>query len=505
MNKIAIYSIFVFVFFIILFINYYPHYYGHINTPKNYFYSGQASWFDPWDINNYFSIIKSSQKNKTILLSNVNTTQKTKPVFLYPIYTLTATIFPTVNNILLYQVMTILCGILLLVAIFIFANLIIKNVFYSLYSVIIISLGGGIGFLLPLNLSSDLSIPGVMLFSSFQKPHEAISVLLYIAALIFYFIAIRSRKKIYICVTIFLLLIIIPIHFYRIFSFLFVTGVYSVYVFLKNQKKYAAFYFLVCAGVIFVPTVLYILHFLNSGFSSLAQYNPNRLSLSSIFFGYGIFMIFFMSQLFFYHKKNPEMIFLNFWIILSFLLSILPLGVGRLFLSSIIFPIGVLLTIYIKREFGHIKYFAIFVMSISLILSIPSSLFIFDKRIKEVHAPNIWYYFPKTWKYSFDFLIKSERDGVLAVPPISQYISAFTGKHVYIGIKDQTPDFNNRLVEAEKFYSGQMTLKEADAFLTDNNISYIFSQTDSVFSKKNPYPFMINVYKNKDVEIFAIP
>lgn len=46
------------IIFAIIFINQFPDYYALTKTPKGFFYSGQASWFDPWDINVYTAAIK---------------------------------------------------------------------------------------------------------------------------------------------------------------------------------------------------------------------------------------------------------------------------------------------------------------------------------------------------------------------------------------------------------------------------------------------------------------
>ncbi len=44
-----------------VFVNLFPNYYAYVNTPSGYIFSGQASWFDPWDINIYVTAIKWGQ------------------------------------------------------------------------------------------------------------------------------------------------------------------------------------------------------------------------------------------------------------------------------------------------------------------------------------------------------------------------------------------------------------------------------------------------------------
>ena len=142
-------------------------------------------------------------------------------------------------------------------------------------------------------------------------------------------------------------------------------------------------------------------------------------------------------------------------------------------------------------------------MIISLTILLPTSLYIFGKRIFEVKNNSIWYYIPLSFKESFDFLESSKRDGVLALSPLSSYIPAQTGKHVYFGIKDQTPDYDNKVNNAMEFYSGMLQEFEARTFLKENDIHFIVVSSQKEHVGVASYKFLTTVYKNDDIEIFS--
>ncbi|PIZ63451.1 hypothetical protein COY16_01975 [Candidatus Roizmanbacteria bacterium CG_4_10_14_0_2_um_filter_39_13] len=490
---------------VILYVNYYPHYNGLINTPENYSYSGQASWFDPWDINNYFATIKLAQKDQNILLSNINTTEKGKPAFIYPIYTLSAILFPNVNNILLYQILAIGCGTLLALGIFAVTNFLIKKPFHSLYALLIISIGGGLGFLFSApEMSTDLYIPGVTFLSNFQKPHEAIAALLYISSLVFFFLAVEQQKIRLLLISIAAFVVLIPIYPYRLVSFFLITSIFVLVSSMRMQKKYPFTYLGIFSAFVFPPAIFYTFHFLNSSFSVLTSYQPHQITLLSLFLGYGFFIVFFVFQLFLTKNKTPLMWFLNIWIIVSISLSLLPFGLSRLFLSGLLFPMALIFVIQLINFSKHSHLFLIFIMIITLMMVLPTSIYTFNKRIAEAHnSNNIWFYIPQSYRESFEFLERSDQNGILALPSLSSYIPARTGKHVYFGIKDQSPDYDTKLVKAENFYSGTLSESEAKSFLQENNINLVVVSLQEKQFDALAYPFLTVVYKNKDIEILS--
>ena len=143
-------------------------------------------------------------------------------------------------------------------------------------------------------------------------------------------------------------------------------------------------------------------------------------------------------------------------------------------------------------------------MIITLLMVLPTSIYTFNKRIAEAqNSNNIWFYIPQSYRESFEFLEGSDQNGVLALPPLSNYIPARTGKHVYFGIKDQSPDYDTKLVKAENFYLGTLSQSEAKVFLQENNINLVVVSSQEKQFDVHAYPFLTVVYKNEDIEILS--
>jgi hypothetical protein len=150
------------------------------------------------------------------------------------------------------------------------------------------------------------------------------------------------------------------------------------------------------------------------------------------------------------------------------------------------FPLAITFILFFKTN-------KVLVMGLALLVLLPSSLYVFGRRIDEVKNNNVWYYLPQTIKQGFDFLEKSEGDGVLAMPPLASYIPAYAGKHVYLGHKDQTPSYYDRMSKAEGFYAGKLTEDEAKKFLQENKINYVVG--------KVTYSFLTTIYRSEGIEI----
>jgi len=332
----------------ILFINYYPHYFASLKTPENYSYSGQASWFDPWDIDNYFATIKLAQKQRSILSYNINTTDSVKGALVYPVYTLTGMLFPKAGGISLYHTLSIIFGIVLALILFVLSYFLTNNRYYSLCVLFCVSLGGGFGFLFP-SIGADLSIPGVTFLSTFQKPHEAIAATFYLSSLVFFYLAITKKNKLYLTISILTLILLIPIFPYRLLSFFIIAAVFVLTAGIIKKEIYPYKYLAIFSGVVFPLALIYIFHFYSSGYATLTSYKPSSISLISLIIGYGIFIIIYAYQLrFFKERKSLLWIFLNIWVIVSLGLSILPFGMSRLYLSGLLFPMTLLFILFLR-------------------------------------------------------------------------------------------------------------------------------------------------------------
>jgi len=193
--------------------------------------------------------------------------------------------------------------------------------------------------------------------------------------------------------------------------------------------------------------------------------------------------------------------FLNIWILTSLALSIFPWGMGRLFLNGLLFPLVLTFTFSLKAISHRLQNPPIVIIAFVILTGLPSSFYIFAKRINETKNNNPWFYFPHTTQEVLDFLNKTQPGRVLTLDPhLASLIPAHTGQHVYLGHQDLTPNYANKIKKANTFYQGQLSLSQAKSFLTQNQINYIITQKEPA-----PYPFLISIFHTPNIQIMSLP
>jgi len=420
----------------------------------------------------------------------------------YTIYTITGTIFPKANNITLYYSLAIIFSVLLITCIYLLCGPFTNNSFQKIFILFLICFGGGLGFLFNSpQVSADTSIPGVTSLSNFQKPHEAISTILYTSSLVFFLLATKTKKNTYWIFSILSFIFFVPIHPYKVLSFYLITIIYLLATNLISNTKHQTTQLWIFFSITLLASTIYILHFLSSGFSSLTSYTASLIPITSIIFGYGISMVVFIFQLFHINKNNFNTIFLNIWIIVSLLLSILPFGFNRLYLNGLLFPMAILLTQSLSKISNYLKTSKVQLIFLVTLLCLPTSIHIFNKRLTEINNNNTWYYLPTSIQSGLNFINTSDKDGVLALTPINSFIPAQTGKHVYFGLKDLTPNYVDKINQAQAFYTNNYSQDEAKKFLQDNNINIIFVSDPNA---KPDYSFLKTVYQNDNIQILEL-
>lgn len=500
MKKIWVYLVFLSIFFLVTFLNLFPNYYAEVKTPQNYFYSGQASWFDPWDINVYTAAIKWGQKGH-FLLENLYTTEMNKPALIYPLYTLVGNSFPKVNPFLLFHLLSIFSGAVLVVGVFYLSSFFLNSQRDKFVSLILIILGGGLGvFFFPQITSNDLFMTSFTFQSGLQRPHEAVGTLLYLAAMVFYFAGTTKNKPIFYLfsfLSLSLLIIFYPIY---LLSFTVICSIFTLF----NKVKKNFIYLGSISIIVGILTLTYLIHLQSSGFASVVSQSLNNLGLVSLVFGYGIFLPLFIYQLFHLKKQEKGRLFLNLWFISSFFLSFLPFGFARFYLRSLFFPLGILTVLALNQLSKNytLQKFSLYLLFI--IFTSFSSFFILYKRIDEVGKNNPWFYMPTQVQKGLQYLKTEKKDGVLSSYLLGNYIPANTGKRVYLGHLIQTPAASDKVFNLNNFYAGKFKENEALQFLKNNLINLVvYSDEEKKIGRLN-YRFLQRIYQNEKIEIFSV-
>ncbi len=493
----------------ILFVYHFPDYYAWQNTPSGKSFSGQASWFDPWDINVYVAAIRWGQGHG-LLLQNTYTAQTHPSVLMYPVYTLTGFAFPQTSPQLLFHLAAIISGFILLVTLWFLCRIFLKARFISLMATIAIALGGGVGWLFFPNFqSSDLYITGFTFASQFQRPHEAFGIIFYLLSLVSFYLATKEETRKWLVFSLISLGFLVIFYPYYLASFAIIAGLYSLILYFRDGEKKPFFNFL----LIFTPAVIvFWAYFLslkgNNGFSGVLSQNLTTPNIFQIISGYGVLTPLLIYQ-FIKKPKGEGVMFLNVWFITSIILAFIPLGFARFYLRGLFFP-GIILSVFALDQISKTSKLPLKILiGLFLVLTSISSFFMFSERIQEVKKDNHWFYLSIDEKNALDYLADKDNAGVLSGYTLGNYIPANTKARVYFGHLLQTPHASEKIQNLAAFYSQKVSTESAKRFLDQADITYIVWGEEEKQLGQNPqakvlgYSFLKPVFQSKDLIIYS--
>jgi hypothetical protein len=479
LNKHGHRLLFVLMATLITFIYRFPDVYAYLTTPSEMVYLGHSSWFDPHDVNIYASVIHYAQSGH-IFLPNLWTAVPNQPILIFPVEMLFGFLFRFVDSYLLLWLSSIFCGLLLIFGIFWLLRRTGISYLMSLITTIGITLGGGFGFIFyPKNIPSSDILNAITFYEAFYKPHEAIALLLYLFSLVMFYDVFINRKTISLKMA-FLISLSSTISFliypYFIASYGLITFPILLALNKRSIRKLSLY-----SVLLYIPaglSVLYMavqMYFVNQGFGeSLIQHLDT--ALPSTVFGYGVLSLIFLYQLFFM-PKTSLMKYLNWWIIVSIALALIPVGPGKIFLRGLFFPLVLLVVLQLKVLMEAFSSNAVKIVfwTIFLVLLCATNIYIMLLRNYAAHSVQSTdiIYMPKEEYKVFNYLNKytDPNSGILALYTMSNFIPAFTQNRSCIG---SLGSVNKKYVEqvsiVQQFYEGRQISKN---FLKEYNVSYV--------------------------------
>lgn len=501
-------SIVVLCALIIVFLRQLPDINAAHHTPKGFEYSGQASWYDPWDVNVYVGAIRYGQHGHVLLVNQYRTHNK-KEALLYPIYTITGYVFRAINPYILFHALAAGTGIVLCLSFFYLAYMTMRKFWYSLLAMVLVALGGGFGWVFPDGLTSaDTYITSFTLMSSFQRSHEGIGTLLYIGGLMFYYFAVQAvqnkYRSLYLSISFVFLLLLIVFYPYYLLVYALVAGLYTLIAVKRHEKQmYLLTWYGVSLAVTLTLSFLYLFHIRTTSMASATTENLPNIPIRALILGYGPYIVFFFVQLTMKKNKptNSALRFFLIWIITALFLAYVPLGYSRFYFRGLFFPTTLVVLITIQQlKFSSQRNMLIAFLIILLPLS---SFYIFGRRMREAGHLNQWFYYSRHVGEAFGYIRQSTKHGVLSGYILGNYIPAKTNKSVYFGHKIQSPKGNERQLKLQKFYAGLMTEEQAHKFLTDNDISLVVYGAEERRFGGYVYQFLKLIYSNPEVDIYT--
>lgn len=447
------------------------------NTPAEKWYTGQASWFDPWDLNVYFSAIGWGKRGG-ILFQNLYDTQSSGGLPIYSLYTILGKVSSPFNlsNALTFHLTGLVTSFFLIMIIWWFIKIFLENEIEKVVAFTLILLGGGLGWLFfPKNLLPDIGQPGFTLASALQRPHEAVSLGLFLLSLGSFWQAIVLKNwRLLVCGSLgyFLMLFFHPYSALPLGAILFCFGVYW---WLKTDSREFLKVFVslgVWAGAYFLLAGKDLLA--NPTFSGLASQVQDSPSLVYAILGWGLLFPFAVVA-FFSREKSDKALFFKMWLVVQWLIIYLPFGFRRLMIRGLWIPVAILAVKGIRIVASKIKWDYYLTAGLLLFFASFSTLYVSYKRLTET-PENRWIYLTRQEGETINYLKTHGQDEeeVLASYRIGNLIPAHTKKRVYLGHSFQTPNAEERMGEIYRFFAGKMTEVEAREFLGKAKITWVF-------------------------------
>lgn len=446
-------------------------------TPSGLWFTGQVSWFDPWDQNVYFSAIGWGRR-AGLVFQNLYDTQSDKPMQIYAAYTALGKILGSlpISNAVIFHLSAIVLNFFLAFIVWWFLSIFLNKDLDKKIAFVLIFLGGGLGWLLfPQIVLPDLGQPGFMFESATRRPHETISIGLFLLTFGVLWKGIIGKQNVYLIIGLVSSFLAFYFHPYSVITFGVVISSFGAYFFLKEKNSN----FWKGLAVLAVSGLLYLLFFgrqmlidpSSSGLVGQVQYSPNPMYA---ILGWGILFPFILIALF-SPSLNQEIRFLKFWFLGHFAIIYIPLGFQKLLIRGL-WVVAVILAVVgvgILAKRAKLKHgvLLIFVVAFACI----SNFFIFAKKVSEP-ITNRWVYLFSGEREIIDYLNSNgqKEEGVLASYRVGNIIPANTDKRVWAGHEFQTPNFKTRIQEVNKFYSGGMDDQEAREFLKNAKIAWVF-------------------------------
>jgi hypothetical protein len=492
------------VVLIILFVNNLPLLIGYLGQKDDLKFLGRR-FVNSQDVYTYVSFIEQAKQGK-VLFENLYTTDPQQPALLRPSYFFIGKFahLTGLSSIAAYHLSRIILTILFILTLYGFLGIFFKK--SRITALIFVLISSGLGFLLGglFKNSIDLWVPEAITFMSLaEAPHFILAQLLMI--LVFW----NFLKKRYFFTGLFLFILSLE-HPFNLFP-IFVTFVILL---LWERKLSLSMIWMIlfsAAGLGYQLFELATNPVLRSWSTQNILLSPDPISY---FIGFGLLIpLAIIGGESFLNEQNEERRLIIVWFAASFILPFFPVAFQRRFIEGVHIPLAILAiegVFLLARKWEKLSK-PVFIGLMLLIVSL-SSFSLITQDIKEINkdsSSNYYYHLFPAEISAMKWLKTNskESDGVLSNWFYGNIIPGIAGRRVYLGHKIQTPDFDKRVENINKFIVNKND-QEAARFLEQNRIKYIFlGNNDSILTygfKPKEKPYLSQVFNQSGVTIYQV-
>lgn len=368
-------------------------------------------------------------------------------------------------------------------------------------------------------------------------PHHAMGTVLMLISIVTFIKHLKQHKKYLYAISIITSfaasIMFPPAGIVFVFGLPLALTVYQFQKYIQHKKIAVLFTIKITILVISAAMAIFLLNFqTQKGFPwsqwrtwDMDMWNNNVINFNRDFLiGGGLTLAFsmpFIISILLSSASSFFYIFIAIWAVLPYLL--LPftdlLGIGRIrvvymnnFIPlSIIFIYGVKVFSRHITEKGKRVSFYIFTAFIFILLNLTStvSFFVLQFQQKTNADAGMNTYIPQSVFQSMKFFDKKEFENTVTLSDfaVGNMLPAFARAKSYFGHWTQTKDYNQKAFFMTKFYSGKMSPAEAENFIKEGRIDYIYYGSKEKSYKGNIASYKLplkEMYNQDDIEIYEV-
>ena len=424
-----------------------------------------------------------------------------------------------------FHVARIVFGTLLILVSYRFVAAFLRRPGARMVALVLVVLGGGLGWLLALlgrdhllgALPLDFYVPeGYSFLILFGLPHLALarSGLLGGLLLLFRGLAQPDEWRWPVLAGLCWAVMGLCVPFYVAVLYV-LLGCWGLAVWLRHRAfPWALFWRAALAGIIAAPVLLYSgLVFLTS--DVLREWSAqNQLAAPHplhYVFGYIVLAVPAVAALRgAWRMGTPPHLLLATWVVIALPLVYLPINVQRRLAEGVIVPLGVLAVAGVNLAFSS-RRARTRAQNVLLALALPTTLLLWAGAMVSVLSPGRPLFRPPAERAALAALDDSAPQDavVLSVKQTGNVIPAYTGLVAYVGHGPETIDSDEKTDRAEQFFAGDLDARTAHALL--DAVDYVFYGPLEVEYSATPawdiaaaYPRLTPIYAQGDYTIYEV-
>ncbi|MFC1727175.1 hypothetical protein ACFL0Y_01505 [Patescibacteria group bacterium] len=470
----------IFIFIIVNFLTRGPDLYKAIIKPEDQWYSGQVSWFDPWDVSTYQNVINQGQDGH-LFYQDYFDSENEFEIPLYSLYIITgrASSSLSLRPIVIFHLLGIVTSLFLILSSWWLASLWFKKQWEKMTCLFILVLGGGLGwYFLPETALPDIATPNFTFLRALYFPHEAVSLGLLMVTLGYCFVAMTKQKKISIVKAGLANLLMLFFHPYNLIPIAAILTTFCLWEYFRNKSikfltNQIPLVISLGLGVGFYLLTIGKKLLLSPTFTGQLSQSFSSPKFSYLILGSGLLIpLAILPAL--YRKIDQKTRFMLTWLFIQLAVIYLPFNFQRLLIRGLWVPISLLAIRGIKTIFPKTTK-TFFVVGLTIVsLSGLSSLFVFTQRVSKDYD-NRWVYLNKSEGEIIQYLKEQDQTdkAIMAAPEMANFLTAHTGKKTWLSHK-QHLHYQERYSKIAQFYQGKMDQDEVLDFFQKTKTQWIY-------------------------------